>query len=212
MQRLLLLLICLVLQACSATTKGLGSSLWHSIVGADSVQLTDDDIQTMRYASQYMSINNGPQLFVVLAYDENGEQKWVTQDRAMINTANGRVVKTTGLVDNLLQTTNLASDPLAQARQIRDGASWVRQITWTERQQVRAATAQSTFTWDGTDTLKVGSSVTPVRVLDEEVTASDKRWHNRYWVDAEGQIRQSKQYIGPNYWPVTTVLLKASKE
>lgn len=212
MQRLSILLVCLLLQACSATTKGLGSSLWHSIVGTDGVQLTDDDIQNMRYASQYMSINNGPQLFVVLAYDENGEQKWVTQDRAMINTVNGRVVKTTGLGDNLQQVTNLANDTLAKVNQIVDGASWTRQMGWTEHQQVRMATARSTFTWDGSDTLKVGSSVTPVRILDEEVTASGKTWHNRFWVDEAGQIRQSKQYLGPDYWPITTVLLKAAKE
>lgn len=212
MQRLSLLLVCLLLQACSATTKGLGSSLWHSIAGTDGVQLTDDDIQNMRYASQYMSINGGPQLFVVLAYDEDGQQKWVTQDRAMINTARGRVVKTTGLGDNLQQVTGLAEDPLAKANQIVDGAGWTRQMTWTERQQVRSATARSSFTWDGTDTLKVGSSVTPVRILDEEVTAAGKTWHNRFWVDTEGQIRRSKQFIGPNYWPITTVLLKAAKE
>lgn len=212
MQRLSLLLVCLLLQACSATTKGLGSSLWHSIAGTDGVQLTDDDIQNMRYASQYMSINGGPQLFVVLAYDEDGQQKWVTQDRAMINTARGRVVKTTGLGDNLQQVTGLAEDPLAKANQIVDGAGWTRQMTWTERQQVRSATARSSFTWDGTDTLKVGSSVTPVRILDEEITAAGKTWHNRFWVDTEGQIRRSKQFIGPNYWPITTVLLKAAKE
>jgi hypothetical protein len=211
-QRLSLLLVCLLLQACSATTKGLGSSLWHSIAGTDGVQLTDDDIQNMRYASQYMSINGGPQLFVVLAYDEDGQQKWVTQDRAMINTARGRVVKTTGLGDNLQQVTGLAEDPLAKANQIVDGAGWTRQMTWTERQQVRSATARSSFTWDGTDTLKVGSSVTPVRILDEEITAAGKTWHNRFWVDTEGQIRRSKQFIGPNYWPITTVLLKAAKE
>lgn len=212
MQRLSILLVCLLLQACSATTKGLGSSLWHSIVGADGVQLTDDDIQNMRYASQYMSINNGPQLFVVLAYDENGQQKWVTQDRAMITTENGRMVKTTGLGDNLQQVSNLADDPLAKPNQIIDGTRWTRQLTWTEHQQVRMATARSTFSWDGTDTLKVGASVTPVRVLNEEVTASGKTWNNRFWVDTEGHIRQSKQYMGPNYWPVTTVLLKAAKE
>lgn len=212
MQRLSILLVCLLLQACSATTKGLGSSLWHSIVGADGVQLTDDDIQNMRYASQYMSINNGPQLFVVLAYDENGQQKWVTQDRAMITTENGRMVKTTGLGDNLQQVSNLADDPLAKPNQIIDGIRWTRQLAWTEHQQVRMATARSTFSWDGTDTLKVGASVTPVRVLNEEVTASGKTWNNRFWVDTEGHIRRSKQYMGPNYWPVTTVLLKAAKE
>lgn len=212
MQRLSILLVCLLLQACSATTKSLGSSLWHSIVGNDGVQLTDDDIQNMRYASQYMSINNGPQLFVVLAYDENGQQKWVTQDQATIVTQNGRVVKTVGLGDNLQQVTNLADDPLAKVNQIIDGASWTRQMFWTEHQQVRIATARSTFTWNGTDTLKVGSNVTPVRVLDEEITAAGKTWKNRYWVDTEGYIRQSRQYLGPDYWPVTTVLLKAVKE
>ncbi|MCT4713666.1 YjbF family lipoprotein [Enterobacteriaceae bacterium H18W14] len=212
MQRLSILLVCLLLQACSATTKGLGSSLWHSIVGSDGVQLTDDDIQNMRYASQYMSINNGPQLFVVLAYDENGQQKWVTQDRAMINTQSGRVVKTTGLGDNLQQVTNLTDDPLVKVNQIIDGANWTRQMAWTEHQQVRMATARSTFTWDGTDTLKVGSNVTPVRVLDEEITAAGKTWNNRYWVDAEGHIRKSKQYLGLDYWPITTVLLKAARE
>lgn len=211
MQRLAILLVCLLLQACSDTTKGLGSSLWHSVVGDDGIQLTNDDIQNMRYASQYMRVNNGPQIFVVLAYDENDQQKWVTQDRAMIVTEHGRIVKTTGLGDNLQQVTNLANDPLVKANQIIDGVSWTRQMAWTEHQQVRMATAQSTFTWDGTDTLKIADSTTPVRVLDEEVTASGKTWHNRFWIDSEGQVRQSKQYIGPNYWPVTTILLKAAK-
>lgn len=211
MQRLAILLVCLLLQACSDTTKGLGSSLWRSVAGDDGIQLTNDDIQSMRYASQYMSVNNGPQIFVVLAYDENGQQKWVTQDRAMVVTEHGRIVKTTGLGDNLQQVTNLASDPLVKANQIVDGVSWTRQMAWTEHQQARMATAQSTFTWDGTDTLKIADSTTAVRVLDEEVTASGKTWHNRFLIDAEGQIRQSKQYIGPDYWPITTILLKAAK-
>jgi hypothetical protein len=210
-QRLAILLVCLLLQACSDTTKGLGSSLWRSVEGDDGIQLTNDDIQNMRYASQYMRVNNGPQIFVVLAYDENDQQKWVTQDRAMIVTEHGRIVKTTGLGDNLQQVTNLASDPLVKANQIVDGVSWTRQMAWTEHQQVRMATAQSTFTWDGTDTLKIADSTTPVRVLDEEVTASGKTWHNRFLIDSEGQVRQSKQYIGPDYWPVTTILLKAAK-
>ena len=67
MKRPALILICLLLQACSATTKELGNSLWDSLFGPPGVQLTDDDIQNMPYASQYMQLNGGPQLFVVLA-------------------------------------------------------------------------------------------------------------------------------------------------
>ncbi|SMG44669.1 YjbF family lipoprotein [Cedecea sp. NFIX57] len=212
MQRLAILFVCLLLQACSATTRGLGTSLWNSIAGGGGVQLTDDEIAEMRYASQYMSINNGPQLFVVLAYNEDGQQKWVTQDRSVIVTQNGRIVKTSGLRDNLTEVTNLASDPLENVKQIQDGASWTRQMAWTEHQQVRYATATSTFEFDGTDTVKLGSSVTKVRVLEEEVTALGKSWTNRYWIDDEGQIRKSKQYLGPGYWPITTLLVKAAKQ
>ncbi|WP_279050505.1 YjbF family lipoprotein [Cedecea davisae] len=212
MSRLAILFVCLLLQGCSATTRGLGASLWHSVAGGGGVQLTDDEIAGMRYASQYMSINNGPQLFVVLAYNENDQQKWVTQDRAVIVTQNGRIVKTSGLGDNLTETTNLGHDPLAKVKQITEGAGWTRQIAWTEHQQVRYATASSTFSYDGTDTIKVGSSVTKVRVLEEEVTALGKSWTNRYWVDDDGQIRKSKQYLGPGYWPITTLLVKAAKQ
>lgn len=141
MKRLAIVLMCLMIQACSTTTKGLGNSLRQSIFGPDGVQLTDEDIQNMPYASQYMTLNNGPQLFVVLAFSENGQQKWVTQDRATIVTQHGRVVKTLSLADNLIDINNLAADPLAHANQIIDGASWTRTMGWTERHQVRYATA-----------------------------------------------------------------------
>lgn len=46
----------------------------------------------------------------------------------------------------------------------------------------------------------VGSDETPVRVLDEEVSTDQARWHNRYWIDSVGQIRQSEQYLGADYF------------
>lgn len=163
MKRPAIILICLLLQACSATTKGLGNSLWDSIFGTPGVHLTDDELQNMPYASQYMQLNDGPQLFVVLAFDENGQQKWVTQDQATIVTQHSRIVKTLLGGDNLLEVNNLAADPLSKPNQITDGASWTRTMGWTEHKQVRYATARSTFRWDGTDSVRVGSDETRVR-------------------------------------------------
>ncbi|HDI4956495.1 TPA: YjbF family lipoprotein [Salmonella enterica] len=211
MKRFALILICLLLQACSATTKGLGNSLWDSLFGTPGVQLTDDDIQNMPYASQYMQLNGGPQLFVVLAFSENGQQKWVTQDGATIVTQHGRLVKTLLGGNNLIDVNNLPADPLAKPGQIIDGATWTHTLGWTEHRQVRYATARSVFTWQGTDSVSVGSEETAVRVLDEEVTTDQTRWRNRYWVDSEGQIRQAEQYLGANYFPVKTTLIKAAK-
>lgn len=148
MKRPALILICLLLQACSATTKELGNSLWDSLFGTPGVQLTDDDIQNMPYASQYMQLNGGPQLFVVLAFAEDGQQKWVTQDQATLVTQHGRLVKTLLGGDNLIEVNNLAADPLIKPAQIVDGATWTRTMGWTEYQQVRYATARSVFKWD----------------------------------------------------------------
>ncbi|MDA8502336.1 MULTISPECIES: YjbF family lipoprotein [unclassified Citrobacter] len=211
MKRPALILVCLLLQACSATTEGLGHSLWESVFGSPGVLMTDDDIHNMPYASQYMQLNGGPRLFVVLAFTENGQQKWVTQDRAILVTQHGRLVKTQLGGDNLIEVNNLAADPLIKPNQIVDGATWTRTMGWTEHQQVRYATAHSIFKWDGPDSISVGSEETAVRVLDEEVTTDQAHWHNRYWIDNEGQIRQSEQYLGAHFFLVKTTLIKAAK-
>lgn len=211
MQRLAIVMMCLLLAACSASTKGLGQSLWNSIVGEDGVRLTDDEIQNMPYASQYITLNHGPQLFVALAYSENGQQKWVTSDRATLVTRHSRLVETLGLGDNLQEVSNIAADPLANVSQIVDGARWKREARWTEHGQARSAVLHSTFTWGDNEVLVVGSDRTPVRLLEEEVESAAGDWRNRFWVDDAGQIRKTEQYLGPDFYPVTTIVLKAAK-
>lgn len=211
MKRPAIILICLLIQACSSTTKGLGHSLWNSVFGTPGVQLTDDEIQNMPYASQYVRLNGGPQLFVVLAFSEDGLQKWATQDQAIFVTQHYRIVKTLTNGDNLLEVNNLAADPLANPNQIIDGASWTRTMGWTEHKQVRYATARSVFHWNGSGSVTLGSESTHVRILDEEISTDQTHWRNRYWVDEDGLIRQSEQYLGANWFPVRTTLIKAAK-
>jgi len=210
-KRIAIITVSLLLQACSANLTGMGKSLWNNVTGRDGVNLTDDEIHNMPYASQYMTLNHGPQLFVVLAFSEDGQQKWVTQDQAVLITQHGRLIKTTDLGDNLLQVGNLDADPLKAPGQIRDGVGWTRVMGWTEHQQVRYATARSQFHWQGSDSLKTGSDITAVRVLEETVTTDRASWTNRYWIDSDGQIRRSEQTLGADYYPVTTQLIKAAK-
>ena len=134
MKRPAIILICLLIQACSSTTKGLGHSLWNSVFGTPGVQLTEDEIQNMPYASQYVQLNGG-----------------------------------------------------------------------------RYATARSVFHWNGSDSVTLGNESTHVRILDEEITTDQTHWRNRYWVDEDGLIRQSEQYLGANWFPVRTTLIKAAK-
>ncbi|WP_369605544.1 YjbF family lipoprotein [Pseudomonas aeruginosa] len=43
------------------------------------------------------------------------------------------------------------------------------------------------------------------------MTTDQATWHNRFWVDEEGLIRQSLQYLGAGFFPVKTTLIKAAK-
>ena len=109
MRRLSLLFLCLLLQACTQTQKGLEQTVMLAVNGPDDVTVTDQQVASLPYASLYARINEGPRIFVVLGYDEQGQQKWVTQDKAMLVMLHGRLVKTLGLVDNLDEEIGRAS-------------------------------------------------------------------------------------------------------
>nr|WP_220098834.1 YjbF family lipoprotein [Candidatus Sodalis endolongispinus] len=81
----------------------------------------------------YAKVNDGSQIFVVLEYAEQGNLKWATRDQAMLVTRNVRLVKTLGLTDNLLEVTNLDTDPLIHPNRILNGTEWTSTRSWTEK-------------------------------------------------------------------------------
>ncbi len=214
MRKITLLLLCLLLQACTQTQKELGNSVRQAFFGADDVQKTDAQINSSPYASMYLRINNGAQIYVVLGFSEQGQQKWITHDRAMVVTWNGRLVKTLDLADNLLEVTNLQQDPLADIQHLQPGARWTRTLTWTEQGQLRAATAVSRFSRQPDQVLKLAGNPVNCQVWQEDVATTDGRhaWRNTFWIDrAGGQVRQSEQMLGAVYFPLKTTLLKPAR-
>ncbi|MBK0034004.1 YjbF family lipoprotein [Erwinia sp. S43] len=214
MRNLPLLLLCLLLQACTQTQKGLSETVKLAVLGQDDIELTNQQIANIPYASMYLRLNGGQQIFVVMGFNENGQQKWITQDRATVVTENGRLVKTLGLADNLNEVTNLQQDPLRDALRLTDGASWTRVLSWTEKGQLRTGTAVSHFTRLKDEVLPLGGRQVASRVWQEEVelTESGKTWRNTFWVDSSsGQVRQAVQMLGADYFPVATTILKPAK-
>ncbi|MGK3143779.1 YjbF family lipoprotein [Pantoea sp. C2G6] len=214
MRQLPLLLACLLLQACTQTQKGLEQTLLLAVNGPDDVTVTDQQVRALPYASLYARINSGPRIFVVLGYNENGQQKWVTQDQAMLVTQHGRLVKTLGLPDNLLSVSNLTQDPLADSLHLRDGASWTRIVQWTEQDQVRGATLRSTFQRGTDEVLTVAGNRIPCRVWHEQVSldSGHREWENTFWIDnSSGDVVQAHQMLAADAFPVETTILKPAK-
>lgn len=214
MRHIPLLFLCLLLQACTQTQQGLVDTAKLAVMGPDDVTVSDEQIESLPYASMYLRIDKGQRIFLVLGYDENGQQKWVTQDRAMLVTQKGRLVKTLGLSDNLLEVNNLPQDPLTHPLHIRDGESWTRIMSWTENGQLRSSSAASRFTRDRDEVLMLAGRQIACHVWHEEVTlaANGTQWQNTFWIDAvSGEMRQSVQQVGADTLPVEITILKPAK-
>ncbi|ORM64795.1 hypothetical protein PRCB_24695 [Pantoea rodasii] len=214
MRRLSLLLLCLLLQACTQTQKGLEQTVMLAVNGPDDVTVTDQQVADLPYASLYARINDGPRIFVVLGYDEQGQQKWITQDKAMLVMQHGRLVKTLGLVNNLDDISNLAQDPLADTLHLQNGASWTRVVQWREKEKVRAATALSTFQRGDDAVLSIAGERVPCRVWIETVHIDSlgAEWQNTFWIDnRDGTVLQANQMLAADAFPVNITLLKPAK-
>lgn len=214
MRYLLTLVVCCLVAACNQSQQGIGETFKLAILGTPDVQLTPEQVHDIPYASIYAQVNGGSQIFLVLAYAENGNLKWVTQDKAMLVTRNGRLVKTLGLPDNLLEVTNLDSDPLIHAQRIVDGTQWTRIQSWTEGKQLRTATLSSRFSLAGVETVTILDAPHAYRVLDEDVSVAQMNTHyrNRFWIEPDtGVVRKAEQYIGPGYFPIETTTLTPYK-
>lgn len=214
MRHIPLLVLCLLLQACTQTQKGLEDTVEYAVSGPGDVTVTDRQVADLPYASMYLRVNDGQRIFVVLGYNEQGQQKWVTQDKAMLVTEHGRLVKTLGLSDNLLDVNNLQNDPLRDPLHLSEQSSWTRTLSWTENGQLRAATAVSHFSRGTDEVLTLAGEAVPCRVWLEEVSvdALGKRWQNRFWIDnSSGQVLQAEQSLGADYLPVVTTILKPAQ-
>ena len=214
MRRLSLPLLCLLLQACTPTQKGLEQTVVLAVKGPADITVTNEQVANSPYASLYARVNNGPRIFVVLGYNENGQQKWVTQDQAMLVMQHGRLVKTLGLPSNLDDVSNLAQDPLADALHLQNGASWTRVLQWREHRNVRAATAVSTFQRGDDVVLDIAGERVPCRVWLETVRMEslDAEWQNTFWIDnRDGTVLQAEQTLAADAFPIATTLLKPAK-
>lgn len=209
-----LLVVCFLVAACSPAQQGIGETFKVAVFGTPDVERTPEQIRDLPYASMYVKVNKGSQIFVVLAYAENGFLKWVTRDKAMLVTHNGRLVKTLDLTDNLLEVTNLASDPLAHANRITDGTEWTRVQSWTQNKQTYSASFTSRFSIAGNETLTVMNVPQTYRILDEDVTVAQLNTHyrNRFWIDTStGAVEKTQQFIGPDFFPIETTTLNPYK-
>ncbi|ELB2789216.1 TPA: YjbF family lipoprotein [Vibrio alginolyticus] len=176
------------------------------------VEMTTEEINAVPYASAYLKLGNQKQVFVVLAFAEqnplNGKirLKWVSADKAMIVTENGHIVKTIGL-----QNGDLAGMYGDVPDFSSDSASVNFALSYDWATQYRYGfPVNVTRSYSGQETLitPISNAMTDVYKEVVEFSSLSQSVENYYWVNEQGQVVKTLQYLGPNMIPVELTILK----
>lgn len=226
---ILLLFTALLLTACSQKAKDVNATFDAAFFGSSDVELSKEYIQTLPYSSIYAEVNDQGKIFMVLAYVGKNPQtgaeqlKWMSSDKAMIVTENGRIVQTlllpyenlSGLAFHPLNTFSSANSSSPDSSYVFDvsvnpGAKkWQAVYDWQPNYRF-GYKANITRTYAGNETVETPLASIDTKKFQEKVNFPmlEQEMTNAYWVDSKGQVVKTIQYLGPNMTRLELTVLK----
>jgi hypothetical protein len=209
----------LLLAGCSQQFQDLNATFNEAMFGDADVSTTAEYIQDLPYASIYAQINDQGKIFMVLAFvgqnpDTGAEQlMWMSSDKAMIVTENGRVVQTlllphenlSGLTakptNALVPNFDLSLEPKAQR--------WQATYDWQPDYRF-GYSANIVRTYVNQETVQTPLAAIETSKFIEQVSypALGEKIENEYWVNSQGKVVKTVQYLGPDMTRLELTLLK----
>lgn len=174
------------------------------------VELTQQEIEAVPYASAYLKLGSQKQVFVVLAFaDQNPltgktRLKWVSADKKMVVTENGHIVKTVNLQNN-----NIAGVYGQIPAYTPTNTEYLISYDWEEQYRY-GFHAHITRTYQGKEVVTTPLSSTSANIYRESVEfpSLSETVENFYWVDDRGHVVKTLQHLGPNMVPIELTILK----
>ncbi len=222
MRLLPILVAVLLLAGCTQRYNDLFEAYKTAIEGSDHVSFSADHINSIPYASMYITAGKAPRAFVALAYatpatpilSHLGSNEplltWHFEDSNYVVTQGARMIATKSFVE--ADVINLFSDqidPVAQATlDVKQGDTYQWTGSWGSYFQY---THQATYLVKEPTNIDSPFGTLEVDVIEEQVylPALDRRYTNIYYLDKiTKKVMMSKQYIAPGLAPVIIQMLK----
>ncbi|MDY4368039.1 YjbF family lipoprotein [Pectobacterium brasiliense] len=201
----------LLLTGCSQNMEQVGKTFKLAFLGQDDTHVTAKQVANTPYASAYLKVGKAPQAFVVLAFAEQNQLKWIGADKNIVATQHGRLVKTQGFGEDITYVDNLQQDPLTLGLlKTSTPMTWQSRVEWAQVFRGGYDT-RSVFQARGKEIVKILDASRELLRFDEQVTvpALNESYTNSYWLDpTNGSVVQSQQYMGPGMALVTFTVLK----
>ncbi|QPG05712.1 YjbF family lipoprotein [Salinimonas marina] len=182
-------LLALLLVACSSTNQAYYNTLKLALEANEAQPVTLEQVTQSQADLLQVTIGDRPQALLALGYIENGLNKWVSADQAIIKIHDGVIVATEGFKQDLLYTSNLENNPLSDTGMVR--FSWPRQVDietigygltvkseWQAQQQEALTILGHTF-----ETQKITETVSFPKTSPYLETQT--QWQNTYWLNQD---------------------------
>lgn len=203
----LCMLIVVLTSSCSGTYLSYYQTLKIALKEQVDAKKTLVEVQQSAIDLIYVKRGERPRALLGLAAIEDGQDKWLSGDNAMLIMENGRITRTLGLDENLLYLSNTDIDPL---KSIPNDLENVAQIpTWsriTDRSgDEYGYPIASTFSQAQPKTLQaLGLKIDTlmfIETVDYKAPANYVRvhrsWQNHYWYTKSGTLVKSIQKVSP---------------
>lgn len=183
------------LGACGDAALGTMAGNWKLVAGQEGELAYDPAAaRQLPYATVEAYIGDAPAAMLVLGRLEGDKRHWISADRNVIVTRNGRVVKTVGLPQNLEKVILKNGDPLEQAVPRRG----MRLLDLSPGQYF-GVPVECEWQMEGPDATEIRGKVVQTQVWREDCVATTIDWSfsNRFWRDAGGFVWKSEQHYSP---------------
>ena len=119
---------------------------------------------------------------------------WLSEDNVSIVTENGLIVATRGLPRDLM-----AADVIESRRAILNGGGQVVRTreTLSSLDQIETELLQCSIAQDGAETVTIVQKAVPTVRFSERCEGESTSFSNTYWVDGNGVIARSEQFVSP---------------
>ena len=167
------------------------------IVGYENEQITSDLIKNIPYASSILKIGKGAPGLIILESKEEEQETWVSSDGIYLVFKEGRIVKTSGFFNNLINFKSVETN-FASLMDANESESLVYYYSYDDPELIDMR-VQVSRKLVAKEKVQLIDREKELNLIEEQIVNHYIGWEvtNKFWIDDDLFVWKSEQYISP---------------
>ena len=167
------------------------------IVGYENEQITPDLIKNIPYASSILKIGKGASGLIILESKEEEQETWVSSDGVYLVFKEGRIVKTSGFFNNLINFKSVETN-FASLMDTNESESLIYYYSYDDPELIDMR-VQASRRFVAKEKVQLIDREEELNLIEEQIVNHYIGWEvtNKFWIDDDMFVWKSEQYISP---------------